>query len=183
MRKVKLIVPLLLMLFVSIGNVWGETVTKTMSDVVSANSYTVSLGSTINTKCTSIDLDANINVSIGVKNGATGNTGTFWGTSPNIDWRLYQGDAPTITITASNGATLTSVKFTYTNSNTGVINTSGTGQNIAAGNRLTSGTAYDASGTSVTYYVGNTSNKTNGQARITAIEVVYSSGGSTKTAV
>lgn len=164
---------------------WAETVTKTISDVVSENSYTVSSGSTINTKCTSIDLDANINVSVAVKTGATGNTGTFWGTS-SIDWRLYQGDEPTITVSAADGYTIFTVKFTYSNSNTGVINTSGHGQSIASTSQITSGTAYNVNAASATYYVGNTSTKTNGQVRITAIEVVYSStsgGGSTPTAL
>lgn len=174
---------MLLGVLLSINQVWGAevTVTKTISDVVSANSYTVSSGSTINTKCTSIDLDGNINVSVAVKQGATGNTGTFWGTSPNIDWRLYQGDEPTITISAGDGYTISKVKFTYSNSNTGVINTSGHGQSIGSTYQITSGTAYDVNAASAIYYVGNTSTRSNGQARITAIEVVYSgtSGGST----
>lgn len=170
---------LCLILWGGISSAWATTVTKTISDVVSENSYTVSSGSTINTKCTSIDLDANINVSVAVKDGATGNTGTFWGTSPNIDWRLYQADEPTITVSAADGYTISTVKFTYSNSNTGVINTSGHGQSIGSTNQITSGNAYTVNAVSATYYVGNSSTKSNGQARITAIEVVYSnnSGG------
>lgn len=180
---------LLMLCLLTLGggnNAWAETVTKSISDIVSENSYTVSFSSTINTKCTSINLDANINVSVTVKNGATGNTGTFWGTSPNIDWRLYQGDEPTITVSAGDGYSISTVKFTYSNSNTGVINTSGHGQSIGSTYQITSGKAYDVNAASATYYVGNTSSKTNGQARITAIEVVYSStsgGGSTPTAL
>lgn len=163
-------------MLVGAGTTWADSITKSISDVVTENSYTVSSGATINTKCTSIDLDANINVTVNVKDGATGNTGTFWGTSPNIDWRLYQGDEPTITVTASTGYTISTVKFTYSNSNTGVINTSGHGQSIASGYQIISGTGYEVNAASATYYVGNTSTKTNGQARITAIEVVYTDG-------
>lgn len=167
---------MLVCLLVGAGTTWADSITKSISDVVTENSYTVSSGTTINTKCTSIDLDANINVTVNVKDGATGNTGTFWGTSPNIDWRLYQGDEPTITVTASTGYTISTVKFTYSNSNTGVINTSGHGQSIASGYQIKSGTDYEVNAASATYYVGNTSTKTNGQARITAIEVVYTDG-------
>lgn len=167
---------MLVCLLVGAGTTWADSITKSISDVVTENSYTVSSGTTINTKCTSIDLDANINVTVNVKDGATGNTGTFWGTSPNIDWRLYQGDEPTITVTASTGYTISTVKFTYSNSNTGVINTSGHGQSIASGYQIISGTGYEVNAASATYYVGNTSTKTNGQARITAIEVVYTDG-------
>ena len=170
----------MLCLVIGGGSLWAETVTKTISAVVSEEKYTVSSGSTINTKCTSIDLDANINVSITVKDGATGNTGSFWGTSPNIDWRLYQADEPTITVSAVDGYSISSVKFTYSNSNTGVINTSGHGQSIGSTYQITSGTTYSVNAASATYYVGNTSTKSNGQARITAIEVVYNSTSGTK---
>lgn len=148
------------------------TATTTINDVVSENNYTVSSGSTINTKCTSIDLDDIIKVSVSVKEGATGNTGTFWGTT-SVDWRHYQTDEPTITVSAKEGYSIVSVKFTYTNSNTGVLNTSGFGQSISSTYQITSGKAYDVDDSSVTYYVGNTSTKANGQVRITAIEVVY----------
>ena len=158
------------------GNAWGadQIASKTMESVVSENKYTVSAGTTIGTKCLSIDLDANINVSV----NSSGNNGTFWGTSTSTNWRVYQGNSGTITITASNGSTLKSVTFTYTVDNSGVINTSGNGQSIASTYRVTSNSALSLTGTSKVLYVGNTSNKSNGQVRITQISVTYTPGAS-----
>lgn len=168
----------MLCMLVGIGSAWAGdvTVSKTMSAVVSENEYTVSSGSTINTICTSIDLDDNINVSLSV--GSDGNSGSFWGTAPNIDWRLYQANSPSIILTANNSCTIKSVKFTYTKNNSGVINTIGCGKSISnSKDQINSGQSYDVNATTVTYYVGNSGSATNGQARITAIEVVYSSDG------
>lgn len=171
-------------LLMGIGNgAWAEeiTVTKTMKAIVEENEYTVSANSDIGTICSSMNLDANITLSVEKKAGATGNTGSFWGTT-TVDWRLYQADAPAVTVSAGAGYTIKTVKFTYSNSNTGKLNTSGCVTNVGALSFINTNTAYDVDDTSVTYYVGNTSNKTNGQVRISAVEVVYeTTGGSTKT--
>ena len=138
------------------------TITKTMSEIVSANNYTVSSGNTA--ICyTSLILDENITLS------TTGqaNCGSFW--SDPREWRLYQNKSGNAIVTATDGCTLTSVKFTFTISNTGVLLNNGT--------EMESNTAVTASGTSVTYTVGNSGTATNGQVRITAIEVSYSKEG------
>ena len=165
-----------LLFVIGIGSVWGRTtIEKTISSVVSDSSFIVSSGNTTNTICLSLNLDANINISI----NAGGNNGSFWGTDP-IDWRIYQVQSGTITITALNECTLDSVKFTYSASNGGVINTSGNDQSIGDSYQISSNVRTEITGTSITYYVGNSGNKTNGQVRITAISVTYTSaGGST----
>lgn len=172
----------LCMLTVGVGQMWGSSpASTTMQSVVTANSYEVSVDNTIGTKCLSIDLDDNINISI----NSGGNNGTFWGTGASINWRGYQAQSGTYTLTAKNGCTLSSVTFTFSISNGGTLNTNSNGNNIAAGYRLVSGTALSLSGTSKTLYVGNTnstgSNLGKGQVRITAISVSYSAGVSCST--
>lgn len=138
-----------------------QTLSITMNEYVEANSITVSAGSDIGDICTSLALNDVVTMS------TTGNPncGTFWGTS-TIDWRLYQNANGNVTISVPTGYTLVSVKFTYSSSNSGVLKDSNLGN-------VNSGTTKTVSGTSITYTVGNTSNKTNGQVRITAVEVKY----------
>lgn len=94
---------------------------------------------------------------------STGNNGKVY--SSGAQWRLYQSDKGTITISATSGYLIQSVKFTYTNSNGGVL--------MKGTSKITSGTVDIVNASTVTYSVGNTGTATNGQARITAIEVVY----------
>ena len=138
------------------------TITKTMSEIVSDNGYTVSSGSTA-TCYTSLTLDENITLST----TGSANCGSFW--SDPREWRLYQNKSGNAIVTATNGCSLTSVKFTFSYSNTGTLLNNGAAMN--------SGTAVSASGTSATYTVGNSGSATNGQIRITAIEVSYSKDG------
>ena len=140
-----------------------------MNQIVDANGYTVSSGNTA-TCYTSFSLDANITIS--TSGGA--NCGSFWGTTTK-DWRLYQAQSGDVTITASSGNTLQSVTFTYSTSNGGTLKDGTT--------TVATGSAQTISGSSKTYTVGNTGNKTNGQVRITAISVTYttSGGGGTPT--
>ena len=138
------------------------TITKTMSKIVSDNGYTVSSGSTV-TCYTSLTLDENITLST----TGSANCGSFW--SDPQEWRLYQNKSGNAIVTATNGCSLTSVKFTFSYSNTGTL--------LNNGAAMKSGTAVSASGTSATYTVGNSGSATNGQIRITAIEVSYSKEG------
>ena len=138
------------------------TITKTMSEIVSDNGYTVSSGSTA-TCYTSLTLDENITLST----TGSANCGSFW--SDPREWRLYQNKSGNAIVTATNGCSLTSVKFIFTYSNTGTL--------LNNGAAIKSGTAVSATGTSVTYTVGNSGSATNGQIRITAIEVSYSKDG------
>ena len=108
-----------------------------------------------------ITVDANITAT------ATGgdNTGKYYTNGEN--WRLYQNESATLTISAVASYEIQTVKVTYTVDNTGVL--------TLDGSNVTSGTAYEVNAASVTFGVGNTGSATNGQVRITAIEVVYAS--------
>ena len=136
------------------------TVTKTINEIVDANGYIVSSGSTINDIIKSIALDDVLTMST----SGDDNCGSFWGTT-TYDWRLYQAQKGDLTIAVSGNHSLVSVKFTYTNSNGGSLYDGGSA--VATNNVKT------LSGTSKTFTVGSTTGKTNGQVRLTAIEVVY----------
>ena len=85
--------------------------------------------------------------------------------SSGEQWRLYQSDKGTITISATSGYLIQSVKFTYTSDKNGVL--------MKGTSKINSGTIDTVNTSTVTYSVGNTGSATNGQVRITAIEVVY----------
>ncbi len=106
-----------------------------------------------------LSLDENIEFSY----TGGGNTGKYYAKGNTI--RVYQSENPTVTITAKDGFKIVSVTITYSNSNNGVLTLDGS--NIA------SETLVDVNGSSVTFNVGNTGTATNGQVRITNIQVVY----------
>ncbi len=136
----------------------GETITVTVviGDYATANNWADA------TKYPSLAMDANITVTL----TGGGNTGKYYNNGKN--WRIYQSETPTITIAATEGKTIVSVKITYTVSNTGIL-TQGDIQ-------IASGTVVTVNANSVTFTLGNTGTATNGQVRITSIEVVYQSG-------
>lgn len=130
------------------------TVSTTIAKYAAANSWANS------TKYTTVNLDNVVTATV----TGTSNTGKYY-TSGN-DWRIYQNETPKLTITAIDGYTIKTVKITYTVSNTGVLTLNGS--------NITSGAAVTVNAASVTFGVGNTSSTvTNGQVRVTAIEVVY----------
>ena len=135
------------------------TVSKTMGDIATANGWADS------TLYASFDLDDSITVSSsGTPVGSYGlNTGKYYASSTT--WRIYQNESPAVTITADEGKTIISVKITYSVKNSGTLTLDGA--NIA------SGTVVSVNANSVTFSVGNTGTATNGQAQITAIEVIY----------
>ena len=91
------------------------------------------------------------------------NTGKYYTNGDN--WRFYQNENATLTISAVEGYTINTVKIEYTVSNTGVLTHNNS--NIATG------TVVEVNASSIQFGVGNTGTATNGQVRITAIEVVY----------
>ena len=141
------------------------TVSSSLSDIASANSWAGSSGSDV-TCYTSFDMDTHVTVS------TTGspNCGSYW-TNSN-DWRLYQNKSGNVIISAPN-CTLSSVTFTFTVANTGTLN-----YNSSA---LASNTAVAVSGTSAEFTVGNSGSATNGQVKITAISVSYTTTGTNTT--
>ena len=92
------------------------------------------------------------------------NTGKYYTSGTN--WRIYQNESPTLKISASDGYTLKTVKITYVVEKTGVLTLNGS--------NITSGSDVTVNASSITFGVGNTSsNVTNGQVRVTKVEVVY----------
>lgn len=92
------------------------------------------------------------------------NTGKYYDSGSNI--RIYQGEDPTVTISAADGYVITSVTISYISDKTGTLVYESA--NIASDQTITLNAA------SITFNVGNTkSSVTNGQVRITAISVTY----------
>lgn len=129
----------------------GTTVTKSISEIS---------GTTTNgAKVSSMTLDSVISATA----SGAGNNGKVY--SDGAQWRFYQADGGTLTISASGSHELASVKLTYTNDKGGVM--------LYGSETVASGTPVAVSGKSVTFSVGNSGSATNGQVRITEIEVSY----------
>ena len=93
------------------------------------------------------------------------NTGKYY--TSDTTWRIYQNESPAITITAAEGKTIVSVKVTYISNKTGVL--------LNGEAQIETDAVIDVNANSITLGVGNTDDSvTNGQVRITAIEVIYS---------
>ena len=115
-----------------------------------------------------VNADANITFSATstnpeVQNG--NNTGKYYVSGYN--WRIYQADAPELKIAAAEGKTIKAIKVTYESQNDGTL---------AIGTaHVVSGELVEINANSVTLTVINNGNstKTNGQARISSIEVIY----------
>ena len=143
------------------GSATETTATVSISDYATANSWSNS------TKYTSVTIDANITATV----TGGGNTGKYYTSGTN--WRLYQNETPSLTLTAAEGYTIKTAKVTYSVSNTGVLTLNSA--------NVTSGTVSTINASTVSYGVGNTGSATNGQVRVTAIEVVYTSGSASVT--
>lgn len=129
-----------------------QTVTLSIADYADANSWSNG------TKYTTFAIDNYISVT------ATGKTNTGKYYTKGEEWRIYQNESPSITFTAT-GCTIVSIKITYSIANTGVLTYNS--------NNKDSGSEVEINATSATFGVGNTGTATNGQVKITAIEVVY----------
>lgn len=135
---------------------------QTIGGISTPTTVTVNIseqGWTNETKYISLIMNDNVTVSL---TGGT-NTGKYYSSEKN--WRIYQTESPTITILSKNGKSIVSVKITYTVNNNGVLTYSE--------ENITSGTVVNVNAAEATFGVGNTGLATNGQVRITAIEVVY----------
>ena len=134
----------------------GTTVKVSIADYADKNSWVNS------TKYNTVILDENVTVEA---TGTDSNTGKYYESGEN--WRMYQTGTPSIVFTAKEGYVIKTVKVTYASQNTGALTLNGT--------TVASDTAVEVNASSVTFSVGNTGDATNGQARISAIEVVYAS--------
>ncbi len=137
-----------------------------------AENYSKLLGWNSKSSYDTIKIDSNI--TIATDKGTNNNNGPTYN-SNGLDLRLYLNNK--ITITASGNAQIISVKFTYTgNSGNGVLLASDETQII-------SGVVVSVNAASVTLTVGCSGNDSKGQpntsggqARITAIEIIYTDG-------
>ena len=138
----------------------GTTATLNIQSYATANNWTNSTQY----------LTAIVNPVTFTANGGS-NTGKYY--TNGQDWRYYQNESASITISVPDGYTLVSVTPTYNVQNNGVL--------MNGNSTITSGSTVSVSGTSVTFTVGNSGTATNGQVRFTNIDVVYVSDGGTQT--
>ena len=135
------------------GETQSTTVTINVQNYASTNSWVNG------TQYKTLKLDDVITATV----SGGSNTGKYY--TSGYEWRIYQTESPSLTISAAEGKTIEKVKITYNVSNTGVLTRNSS--------NISSGTIVSVKATSVTFGVGNTGTKTNGQVKITAIEVVY----------
>lgn len=129
------------------------TVSNTIAELADANSWNDA------TKYTTVNLDEIITASV----SGGSNTGKYYVNGEN--WRIYQNETPSLKISAVSGYTIKTVKITYTVSNSGILTYNSS--------NISSGTVVNVNAASIAFGVGNTGSATNGQVRVTAIEVVY----------
>ena len=128
-------------------------VTLTISNYATANSWANG------TQYSTINIDSNITATA----DGGGNTGKYYTSGTN--WRFYQNESATLTISAKSGYIIEKVTVTYTNSNGGVLTN--------ATSNVTSGTSVNVNATSIKVGVGNTGSAANGQVRVSEIYVKY----------
>ena len=133
------------------GTAPSTTVTKTISDM--------SGNPTDGTKVSSMAMDDVITLSA----STGGNNGKVY--TNGAEWRLYQSDQGTMTVSSKAGYVIESIIVTFTNKKSGTL--------LYNGNVVTSGKAVAVSGSSIKFTLGNTSTATNGQIKITSISVTY----------
>ena len=109
---------------------------------------------------------ATINLSDDIQASCSGgaNTGKYYVNGEQ--WRLYQSENASMTITNTNGLNLVSVAISYASQKNGILLT-------PSGNTLSSGDTYTVNDDAVTFTVSKTGSGTNGQARVTGFTVRY----------
>lgn len=100
---------------------------------------------------------------------ATTNEGQYNGAyySSSGDWRLYQADNATLTISAIS-CDILGIAIDYSISNTGVLTLNG--------EEVDKGAYVPVENNTITFGVGNTGDASNGQVRVTTITVYYTGG-------
>lgn len=139
----------------SVAGVTTNTVDAVIADMVADKGWT---------NATKVESPFTLDEVISVSYTGGANTGKYYASGSNI--RIYQGENPTVTISAADGYVITSVTISYISDKTGTLVYESA--NIASDQTIT------LSAASITFNVGNTnSSVTNGQVRITAISVTY----------
>ena len=113
----------------------GDAGTPTTA-TVSISDYATEKNWVNSTQYGTVNIDANITATA----TGGGNTGKYYTSGTN--WRLYQNETPSLTISAAEGYEIQTVKVTYSVSNTGVL--------TLDGSNVTSGTACEVNAASVT---------------------------------
>ena len=141
------------------GEEGGEGGDTPVEDLISKNISEISGVTTDGTSVSTMNFDevVTLTASSGSNNGKVYSSGA--------EWRFYQSDNGTLTVTAKEGYTLEKIKVTYTTSKTGIL--------MIGDAQLASDSIADVSGNSVVLAVGNTGTATNGQVKITAISLKY----------
>ena len=135
---------------------------------LSISSYASAKGWTNATQYATVDIDGKITVTA----AGGGNTGKYY--TSGADWRLYESEDATLTISA-NECSINKIKITYTNSNNGIL-TDGVTQ-------ITSNTEVIVNAESITFGTTHSSgSESKGQVRITAISVTFLGSSATYTA-
>lgn len=133
------------------GTVLSTTVVKNISEIS---------GTTTNGKqVSSMTMDDVITLSA----STTGNNGKVY--NNGTEWRLYQTNNGTMTVSSKAGYVIESITVTFTVSNKGAL--------LYNSTAVTSGKAVTVSGSSVKFTLGNTGTAKNGLIKITAISVTY----------
>lgn len=134
-----------------VGSAEPTTVTKKISEIS---------GTSVNgDQKSSMKMDdvITLTASDGTNNGKVYKKGT--------EWRLYQSEKGTMTVSSKAGYVIESIIVTFTNKKSGTL--------LYNGNVVTSGKAVSVSGSSVKFTLGNSSTATNGQIIVTEISVTY----------
>lgn len=133
------------------GTVLSTTVVKNISEIS---------GTTTNGKqVSSMTMDDVITLSA----STTGNNGKVY--NNGTEWRLYQTNNGTMTVSSKAGYVIESITVTFTVSNKGAL--------LYNSTAVTSGKAVAVSGSSVKFTLGNTGTAKNGLIKITAISATY----------
>ncbi|MBR2956395.1 MAG: hypothetical protein IKC54_04310, partial [Clostridia bacterium] len=144
---------------------FAEIPTGEVTVVTMIGEYAIANGWENSTRYETVNLDAIVIATAIPTTGQYENTGKYYSSNPS-SWRVYQNENPQLTIKASEGFVIVSVKITYTKDKTGVLTLDGVNKD--------SNEVVNVNANSVVFSVGNTkSDVTNGNIRITAIEVVY----------
>ena len=133
------------------GDAAPITVAKKISDM--------SGSTTAGTQVSSMIMDDVITLSA----SDSGNNGKVY--ENGTEWRLYQSDKGTMTVSSKAGYVIESIIVTFTNKKSGTL--------LYNSNAVTSGKAVSVSGSSVKFTLGNSSTATNGQIIVTEISVTY----------
>jgi len=136
---------------------YEKTVSLNVEEFAAANGWTNG------TRYAKVNLDANLEIIVGATTTNSINSGKYY-TSGN-NWRFYQSDKGTITI-SSGDKNIVSVKITFTTGNSGIL--------VLNGNTIDSAELVSVNAPSVTFSVSDTAEaEDKGQVLITGIEVVY----------